>query len=67
MKKRYQEPVPNVELVAYVEQLDALVIVCNEDQILSIDSGDDSSVAATLALLIKTNDLTKPIELIGFL
>lgn len=65
MKKKNREPVQFVELVAYVEQLNALVIVCNEGKTISIDSGDDSTVAASLAMLVKTNKLTKPIELIG--
>lgn len=65
MKKKNREPVPFVELVAYVEQLDALVIVCNEGESISIDSGDDATIAKSLLKLVKSDKLAKPIELIG--
>lgn len=65
MKKKNRQPVPFVELVAYVEQLDALVIVCNEGDSISIDSGDNGHIAKSLLILVKTDKLNKPIELIG--
>lgn len=67
MFKKIKQPIKNVELVAYIEQLDALVIVCNESGTISIDSGGDTTIARQLAELIKGGELNKPIELVGVL
>lgn len=64
MKTKNAKPIPGVEIVAYIEQLNALLVVCSERDGISIEAGTES-IGEELMLLIENDKLLKPIELIG--